>query len=284
MKRITKAAALLAGIFLLTGCTQPPAASPDSEGMTDTAPLQTQASTEDTAPETAAATEVPTETTAAETTAPEAPVEETYQQEEPVQTWQTAYAQVMQSSTASQFVGRGCLIHLDVDAVPELLILDHMESGMAGLYSFDGTESYFVGYFNMGDAERDVHYRPYLMMLGYDRETETGSSYNYVVTFGNDENGRLTCTGEVQLNSDGLAPEIASPLPDREYSSVSNAVDLAFYDAPKGKFGETWQVVNGSSDPDSAVSVISDAQIRYWLGNGSTDAAETQPQAGETAD
>ena len=188
-------------------------------------------------------------------------LKETYSQSYPVQDWQRAYAKILMSSTAKHCVGTGYLIHLDEDSIPELLILEYMDSGMAGLFSFDGTESYFVDYCTMGYYTYDVQYRPYLSMLGYN----TGSvmsegAYNYVMTFGKDENGKIFSTGIIQLDDNGHAP-------DGDYESVDTYEGFALYDAPSGQFGESWRTVG----PEGDIHEVTQVQIEYWLGDTSED-------------
>lgn len=201
--------------------------------------------------------------------------EENYSQSYPVQNWQVAYAQELMKSTAKQYVGDGYLIHLDEDTVPELLFTDYMESGMVGVFSFDGTESYFVALFNKGYYDYSLHCRPYLSMLGYDEENVTEGEHDCrVVLFGKDEAGRLVCTGEVQLDDDGNAPEIAYREPDREYKTVSSYEDFALYDAPDGYFGESWRIIGEENEDDAFGKKITQSQIQYWLDNGNVQVTE----------
>lgn len=198
--------------------------------------------------------EIVTDETAGSSTETQAEQEETYSQSYPVQNWQKAYAQELQKCT-----GTGYLIHLDEDTIPELLIMNNTEVGKADLYSFDGTESYFVDYCPIGYYSSDIYYRPYLSMLGYDSgSVMADGTYNCVMTFGKDANGRLASTGTLQLDGDGHAPEAG-------LQKVSTYEDLVRYDAPEGRFGESWRTVCQTETTD--VGAITQTQIDHWLGD-----------------
>lgn len=249
--------AVLLTALCLTGCAGQADSNSDSEKAA-TEPSETLSYPQTSQEE---ATESATEAEQAETQ------EETYSQSYPVQNWQKAYAQVLQQTT-----GTGYLIHLDEDTVPELLIMDTGEVGIAYLYSFDGTESYFVENCPTGYYSIDIYYRPYLSMLGYDSgSVMADGNYDCVTTFDKGENGRLISTGTIELD-DGSAP-------DSDLQKVSTYEDLALYDAPEGCYGESWRTVLGSDTMDGkGISKITQAQIDYWCSDTGDTIAQIQEE------
>lgn len=201
-------------------------------------------------------TETPTETNAppteAETTEETTEAEKCYQSY-PVQDYQRAYAEFLDTLDSSAY-----MIHIDEDTIPELVVIKSLES--ADLYSFDGTEVYEAGTIGLDYYMYDFRYRPYLGMVSHCWGSVMYGNRQTVVQIFEKIDGRLQQVDSVSIahsefNLNILQGDAAMTGVDAEY--LCGFEDSIPYDI--GGEEESW------ISPDEFL--VTDAQIAYWLSN-----------------
>lgn len=178
---------------------------------------------------------------------------EKYHQSYPVQDYQRAYAELLDTLDSSAY-----MIHIDEDTIPELVVIKSLES--ADLYSFDGTEVYEAGTIGLDYYMYDFRYRPYLGMVSHCWGSVMYGNRQTVVQIFEKIDGRLQQVDSVSIahsefNLNILQGDAAMTGVDAEY--LCGFEDSIPYDI--GGEEESW------ISPDEFL--VTDAQIAYWLSN-----------------
>lgn len=229
---------LTAGLLTLTGCSQTVNENnSNNNGNTSDEVVITKEAT----------------TTVNTTTAPTTIVTETngdisYSQQDPVEDYQKAYAEFLNSIEHNYSAN---MIHINEDTVPELSV--QMDTENAYLYGFDDNGVYEIGVINVDSNTIDFLYRPYLSMFSCHRgSVMLGDRHKIVYTI-DEENGRLKLTDEVHIVPDGRTVEC-----DGKHINASD--NTAEYDIYNYEYGESWK------SPDDS-TCVTDGMIQYWLNN-----------------
>lgn len=239
---------LLALLFTITGCGQEEHTGTPVSTVTNTIPCIVKE------PTTEAPTEMTVSSTEAETTA-ETTEAEKYYQHYPVQDYQKAYAEFLDSL---DYPNTPYVIHIDEDTIPELVVIKSLES--ADLYSFDGAEVYEAGTIGLDYYMYDFRYRPYLGMVSHCWGSVMYDNRQTIVQIFEKIDGRLQQVDEVHIAHSEFDLSILqddAEMMGRDTEYLCGFEDSIPYDI--GGEEESW------ISPDEFV--VTDAQIAYWLSN-----------------
>lgn len=176
--------------------------------------------------------------------------EPTYSQSYPVQDYQKAYAEFLNSQKIEY--SSVWMIHIDQDNVPELSI--QMGGSKASLYGFDGNEVYEICNIGLDSNTADYSYRPFLGMFAYYSGSAMNDTRHMILHVIKNENGRLKQIKEVHIES----PERVGECTGRHIYGFEETVMYDVYVNPGYDFGESWRQLDNQT-------CITNSKIEYWL-------------------
>lgn len=185
-------------------------------------------------------------TAAPATTVTEINEDISYSQSDPVEDYQRAYAEFLNSIEHNYSANMICI---NEDTVPELSV--QMDTENAYLYGFDGNGVYEIGLIKVDSNTIDFLYRPNLSMFSCQRGSVMLDNRHKLVYIIGEENGRLTLADEVHIVPDGRDVEC-------EGNHISSSDNTADYDINNYEYGESWK------NPDDS-TYVTDSMIQYWL-------------------